>query len=190
MNQNPSVPSRGRRGRPGGRPASLLTAAALLAGAVATAPAHASELSVLAGSWDGYHNLTLAWQSSPLWQHDFGTKRLDLSLEASAGRVFGPSDSLGSPLWHVGLTPFLRWWFTQDTAIEAGIGANVFSGTYIGSKRISTAYQFGDSLGLYHRIAETPWGVGLRFTHYSNADIKRPNPGQNYMQVRLSYEFR
>lgn len=190
MNQNPSVPCDARRCRAGMRLPSLVAAAACAAAMGATAPAHASELSVLAGSWNGYHNLTLAWQSSPLWQHDFGTQRLDLSLEASAGRVFGPSGKPGSPLWHVGLTPFLRWWFTQDTAVEAGIGANVFSGTYIGSKRISTAYQFGDSLGLYHRIAATPWGVGVRFTHYSNADIKRPNPGQNYLQLRLSYEFR
>ena len=190
MHQNASVPPAALRRRAGSRLPSLVAAAACAAALCAGAPAHASELSALAGSWDGYHNLTLAWQSSPLWQHDFGTRRLDLSLEASAGRVFGPPGDIGSPLWHVGLTPFVDWWFTPDTAIEAGIGANVFSGTYIGSKRISTAYQFGDSLGLYHRIAGTPWGVGVRFTHYSNADIKRPNPGQNYMQVRLSYEFR
>ena len=152
--------------------------------------AHASEVSLLAGNWDGYHNVTAAWQSDALWRHDFGSQRVDLSVEASAGRVFGPAGQPGAPLWHVGLTPFVRWWFSDATALEAGIGANVFSGTYIGSKSISTAYQFGDSLGLYHRIASTPWGVGVRFTHYSNADIKRPNPGQNYLQLRLSYELR
>ncbi|MBU6440009.1 MAG: acyloxyacyl hydrolase [Betaproteobacteria bacterium] len=166
-------------------------AGAALAGALlAAAPAHASEVSLLAGSFDGYHNLTAAWQSDALWAHDFGSDRLDFSVEASAGRVFGPAGKPGAPLWHVGLTPFLRWWFTQDTAVEAGIGANFFSGTYIGSKTISTSYQFGDSLGLFHRIQGSPWGVGLRFTHYSNADIKRPNPGQNYLQLRLSYELR
>ncbi len=163
---------------------------ALACGLLAAAPAQASEISLLVGSFDGYHNDTAAWQSDALWTHDYGSQRLDLSLEASVGRVFGPAGKPGSPLWHLGLTPFLRWWFTPDTAVEAGIGANVFSGTYIGSKTISTAYQFGDSLGLYHRIADTPWGVGLRFTHYSNADIKRPNPGQNYLQLRLSYELR
>ncbi len=164
---------------------------ALLASSLlAVAPARASEVSLLAGSFDGYHNITAAWQSDALWAHDFGSHRLDLSVEASAGRVFGPAGKVGAPLWHVGLTPFLRWWFTQDTALEAGIGANFFSGTYIGSKTISTSYQFGDSLGLFHRISDTPWGVGVRFTHYSNADIKRPNPGQNYLQLRVSYELR
>ena len=164
--------------------------AVLACSLLAVTPARASEVSLLAGSFDGYHNITAAWQSDALWAHDFGSHRLDLSVEASAGRVFGPAGKLGAPLWHVGLTPFLRWWFTQDTALEAGIGANFFSGTYIGSKTISTSYQFGDSLGLFHRISDTPWGVGVRFTHYSNADIKRPNPGQNYLQLRVSYELR
>lgn len=168
-----------------GAAAALVTTAAL-----ASLPAHASQVSLLAGSFDGYHNVTAAWQSDALWKHAFGTQVLDLSVEASAGRVFGPAGQPGAPLWHVGLTPFLRWWFTDATALEAGIGPNVFSGTYIGSKTISTAYQFGDSLGLYHRLTGTPWGVGVRFTHYSNADIKRPNPGQNYLQLRLSYELR
>ena len=31
--------------------------------------------------------------------------------------------------------------------------------------------------------------LGARLTHYSNADIKRPNPGQDYLQVRLGYSF-
>ncbi len=165
--------------------------AAIACAACLLAPAsHASEVSLLAGSFDGYHNLTAAWQGDPFWQHAFASGRLDLSLEASAGRAFGPAGQPGAPLWHVGLTPFLRWWFSPDNAVEAGIGANLFSGTHIGSKNISTAYQFGDSIGLYHRMASSPWGIGLRFTHYSNADIKRPNPGQNYLQLRVGYELR
>ena len=35
----------------------------------------------------------------------------------------------------------------------------------------------------------TPWLLGLRLTHYSNADIKQPNPGQDYVQLRASYFF-
>ena len=35
----------------------------------------------------------------------------------------------------------------------------------------------------------TPWLIGLRLTHYSNAGIKQPNPGQDYLQVRASYVF-
>ena len=168
----------------------MLALAVACACTLAPLSARASQVSLLAGSWEGYRNLTAAWQSDALWQRELAGHRVDLSLEASAGRVFGPAGQPGGPLWHIGLTPFVRWWFSDATAVEAGIGANLFSGTYIGSKTISSSYQFGDSLGLYHRIASTPWGVGVRFTHYSNADLKRPNPGQNYLQLRLSYELR
>ncbi len=157
---------------------------------LAQVPAQAATVSLLAGYYDGYHNLTAAWQSDALWTHALDTGHVDLRVEASAGRAFGPAGQPGAPLWHIGLTPFVDWWFQPGTALEAGIGANLFSGVHIGSKSISTAYQFGDSIGLYHRLAHTPWGIGVRFTHYSNADIKRPNPGQNYLQLRLSYELR
>ncbi|HML82342.1 MAG TPA: acyloxyacyl hydrolase [Thiomonas arsenitoxydans] len=163
-----------------------LVAASLLACA---SIAHAADLSLLWGADKGYHNSTLALESAPLWSHALANSRLDLTAEASLGYAQGPSGTPGASLWHVGLTPFLHWWFTPNTAMEFGIGANVFSGTYIGSKRISTAYQFGDSLGVMHRFAQSPWLLGLRFTHYSNADIKRPNPGQDYFQLRLGYTF-
>jgi lipid A 3-O-deacylase len=163
-----------------------LAAASLLACASA---AHATDLSLLWGADKGYHNSTLALESDPLWTHALANSRLDLTAEASLGYAQGPSGTPGASRWHVGLTPFLQWWFAPNTAMEFGIGANVFSGTYIGSKRISTAYQFGDSLGVMHRFAHSPWLLGLRVTHYSNADIKRPNPGQDYFQLRLGHTF-
>lgn len=151
--------------------------------------AHAAELSALWGEYKGYHNITLAYQTRPLWVHNLANSRLDLSLETSAGQVSAPSGSGHGSLWHVGLTPFARWWFTDRSGIEVGIGANLFSGTRIGDKTISTAFQFGDSIGVFHRFANTPWTLGLRLTHYSNADIKEPNPGQDYIQLRASYDF-
>ncbi len=178
-----------RAGRNGWPARKRLATALVCAGLLLGPLARAEQVSLLAGGYQGYRNLTLAWQGDPLWQHAFGSSRLDVVLEASAGRAFGPAGQPGAPLWHVGLTPIARWWFLPDTALEAGIGANLFSATRIGSKRISTAYQFGDSIGLYHRLAGTSWGLGVRFTHYSNADIKRPNPGQNYLQLRISHEF-
>ncbi|MDD5001035.1 MAG: acyloxyacyl hydrolase [Thiomonas sp.] len=164
-------------------------AAALICAGLAQA--HAAELSALWGVDKGreYRNTTLALQSDPIWRHDFAHSQLDVVLEASLGQVSSSAGSGNGHLTHVGLTPFARWWFAPQTAMEFGIGANVFSGTYIGGKQISTAYQFGDSIGLLHRFAGTPWTLGARLTHYSNADIKRPNPGQDYLQVRLGYSF-
>jgi lipid A 3-O-deacylase len=170
------------------RRAALAAALLLTAG---LAPAQAAELSALWGIDKGvsYSNATLALQSGPLWQHALAHSRLDVVLEASLGQVSSSEGPGSRHLTHVGLTPFARWWFAPQTAMEFGIGANLFSGTTLGAKQISTAYQFGDSIGLLHRFSGTPWTLGARFTHYSNADIKRPNPGQDYVQLRAGYSF-
>lgn len=163
----------------------------LLLAAGACSSSHADELTVLGGGSKGYHNLTLAYQTSPIWHGAAGASPLDLSLEYSIGGVEAPNGTRGNrTLWHVGVTPMLRWWFAPNTGAEFGIGANLFSGTKLGGKQISTAYQFGDSVGVFHRLQGTPWLLGLRYTHYSNADIKRPNPGQDYIQLRVSYVWR
>ncbi len=163
----------------------LLIATACVVGALAVPPAQAAEWTALWGGADGAHNLALAWQSAPIWRSGRGAHPLDVSLEASAGRFSRDGDST----WHVGLTPILRWWMTPSNAIEAGIGANLLSSTYIGPKGMATAYQFGDSIGLVHRFEASPWSAGVRFSHYSNAGIKHPNPGQNFLQLRLSYDY-
>ncbi|CAZ87020.1 Lipid A deacylase PagL [Thiomonas arsenitoxydans] len=190
--QNSHRPKQGAK-RPGLTPAALRRAAlaAALLFTAGLAPAQATELSALWGIDKGhsYSNATLALQSGPLWQHDFAHSRLDVVLEASLGQVSSSEGPGSRHLTHVGLTPFARWWFAPQTAMEFGIGANLFSGTTLGAKRISTAYQFGDSIGLLHRFAGTPWTLGARLTHYSNADIKRPNPGQDYVQLRVGYSF-
>ncbi|OIQ91556.1 lipid A deacylase PagL precursor [mine drainage metagenome] len=146
-------------------------------------PAHAAEWTALWGGADGAHNAALARQGAPFWRSAGGT--LDASLELSAGLFTRDGDHV----WHVGVTPVLRWWMTPSNALEAGIGANLLSSTWIGPKGMSTAYQFGDLLGVVHRFDGTPWSVGARFTHYSNAGIKHPNPGQNFIQLRVSYDF-
>ncbi len=151
--------------------------------------ADAGELGVLAGGLDGYRSLALSYQTAPLWQRELAAHPLDVSLEYSLGQVRAPSGQSNRDLLRVGVTPFARWWFASNTGVELGIGANVFSGTHLGDKDIATAFQFGSSVGLLHRLQGTPWLLGLRLTHYSNAGIKQSNPGQNYLQLRASYVF-
>ena len=150
---------------------------------------HADELGGLAGSLDGYHSIALSYQTAPFWQGELAAHPLDVSLEYSLGMVRAASGQSNRDLLHVGVTPFARWWFASNTGVELGVGANVFSGTHLGDKNISTTFQFGSSVGLFHRLQGTPWLLGLRLTHYSNADIKQPNPGQDYVQLRASYFF-
>lgn len=161
----------------------------LLAIMVAAGAVHADELSMLAGGDDGHRHVALGYQTTPLLQGEFASHPLDLSLEYSLGLARASSGQPDRDLWHVGVTPFARWWLAPDTGVEFGIGANLFSGTRLGDKDISTAFQFGSSIGLVHRLKNSPWLLGLRLTHYSNADIKRPNPGQDYLQLQASYAF-
>ncbi len=164
-------------------------ACALAALVAASGVAHAGELGVAAGSLDGYRSLALSYQTGPVWRGEFLQHPLDLNLEYSLGQVRAPSSQSNRDLLHIGLTPTARWWFASSTGVELGIGANVFSGTHLGEKDTSTAFQFGSSVGLLHRLQGSPWLLGLRLTHYSNASIKKPNPGQSYLQLRASYVF-
>jgi lipid A 3-O-deacylase len=74
--------------------------------------------------------------------------------------------------------------------IEAAIGFHFLSHTSIGDRRMSTAFQFGDHIGIGYRFgAKSHYELGYRFQHLSNAGIKHPNPGINFHQIRLQYHF-
>jgi lipid A 3-O-deacylase len=152
--------------------------------------AGAGDLSVLWGGGERqYRNRMLTYGSKPFWADQYFGYKVDVRIETSLGLVTSSSSLQHDNLVHIGITPVAQLWLSPATALELGIGANVFSGTHLGEKPLSTAFQFGDSLGVFHRFSNSPWTAGLRFTHYSNADIKRPNPGQNYLQLRVSYSL-
>lgn len=114
-------------------------------------------------------------------------------VEASVGRWLSDvSDGSRSSAWvtQLGITPVLRWhpfessrWFT-----EAGIGINVLAPIYRSNdKRFSTAFNFGDHVGIGLQFGEgRRHELALRFQHFSNAGIKDPNPGENFLQLRYS----
>ena len=164
-------------------------ACALAALVAVSGVADAGELGVSVGSLDRYQSMALSYQTAPLWREEFAAHPLDVSLEYWLGQVRAPSGQSNRDLLRVGVTPFARWWFASNTGVKLGIGADVFSSTHLGDKDIATAFQFGSSVGLLHRLQGTPWLLGLRLTHYSNAGIKQSNPGQNYLQLRASYVF-
>ena len=96
-----------------------------------------------------------------------------------------------SRLLLLGLTPTLRWtphggsspWFA-----EAGIGATLTNHLYrTVDEEFSTAFNFASHLGVGLRWgAQRRHEVVLRFQHVSNAAIKHPNPGQNFVQLRYA----
>jgi lipid A 3-O-deacylase len=87
----------------------------------------------------------------------------------------------------VGFTPVFR--FERGAAyVEAAIGLHLVQ-TRISTARIfSTAFQFGDHIGAGFRAGN--YDFGIRVQHLSNAGIDHPNPGINFVIVRLQYYLR
>ena len=91
----------------------------------------------------------------------------------------------------IGSTPVFRWENDNKKGIyvEGGIGASLFSKTYNNNgNRMSTAFEFADHIGIGY-VFNNNFDLGLRLQHYSNAGIKKPNNGENFVVVRGAYRF-
>lgn len=93
-----------------------------------------------------------------------------------------------------GVTPSLRWQpgdGTHGWFVEAGVGAHVVTPLYQSrDKRFSTRFNFGSHLGVGRRYgARQAHEWALRVEHFSNAGIRRPNPGENFLQLRWTYRY-
>lgn len=127
------------------------------------------------------------------WRRDYRGGALTGYWEASVGRwTTDLPAGASSSAWvtQVGVTPVLRWsphgseaWF-----VEAGIGVNLIAPLYRSrERRFSTAFNFGDHLALGRRFGEGhAHELALRLQHFSNAGIKRPNPGADFLQLRYA----
>lgn len=126
------------------------------------------------------------------WRYERSCCAFTGSVEATVARwSFG-----GDQVMQYAVTPVIRVerpgpdsrWF-----IEAGIGASITSSIYRNPKRdrhFSSAFNFADSLGIGRAFGENrDHEVILRIEHFSNAGIKSPNPGEDFLQVRYQKRF-
>ena len=90
----------------------------------------------------------------------------------------------------LGVTPVLRLYpkaLGRGLFAEVGIGVNLLAPVYRSDdKRFSTVFNFGDHLAVGKRFAGGG-ELSLRIQHFSNAGIRRPNPGENFVQVRYAW---
>jgi len=112
------------------------------------------------------------------------------------GSHFSADNPRGSDYktWLIGLTPTFRLRFDQGQSpwfVEGGIGVSYTDVLYRSDvKKFSTRFNFGDHLGVgYSFGANRNQEITLRLQHYSNASIKKPNPGENYVQLRYAHAF-
>ncbi|KQW44798.1 hypothetical protein ASD88_18760 [Pelomonas sp. Root662] len=89
------------------------------------------------------------------------------------------------------MTPTLRWWAWRGAFVEVGIGATVTSRVYeTDGKRFSSRFNFGSHLGAGWSLDDKrSQELVVRIEHYSNGGFRRPNPGENFLQVRYAHRF-
>ena len=172
-------------------PAAGLAAVLMLsAGPVAAQERYqSSSIGLRLGLGEHYQRAELAWESPSLWTHRFeGGSRLDLLGELGVAYWHANGSREPGSVWQLSATPLLRWTWSDRYYIEAGIGATAFSRTGFADKNLSTAFQFGDHFGIGMHVTDNS-RLSLRYSHYSNAGIKRPNPGLNVLQLNYSYQY-
>jgi lipid A 3-O-deacylase len=99
--------------------------------------------------------------------------------------------------WHGGPKEFAEIAFTPtfryqrsdrgSPYVEAAIGLHVLDSVHVAEDRsFSSRFQFGDHVGAGIRFGPRGrYDLGVRLQHLSNAGIRNPNPGINFLQLRL-----
>jgi len=131
--------------------------------------------------------VTLPWRS---WQYTLW-----------GGVVRGHWD-IWTARWHakrhgsipvIGASPVLRWQNgTSPWFIQAGLGISLGTSHRYATqhKQFSTRFNFASHIGggrAFGAQQQHEWL--LRLEHHSNASIKSPNPGENFLQLRYGYRF-
>jgi len=138
-------------------------------------------------------DLALIWNGPTLWRAASGGYPLTLNWEARLARWL-PHDGQGRhTLTEAGVSPVLHLELpgSWHPYLEASIGAGLLSHTSSSDDHhFATAFQFYDFIGFgMHLGSRSNWQAGYRLIHESNCDIKQPNPGTNFNQLSLQYNF-
>ncbi len=128
------------------------------------------------------------------WSMAVGTGLLTGQTEFSLGHWRTDLHARTRSVAQIGVTPSLRFYFAGQRSgwfVEGGIGINYLTPNYQrGDKRFSTRWNFGDHLALGRRFGDAAQHeIALRLQHYSNAGVKKPNPGENFLQLRYAWYF-
>ena len=140
-------------------------------------------------------SLGVGWDKSN-WLESFLPAALSLAFEVEIGhwQTFRLRHEQAE-FTQVGVTPMLRLPLTtsarQQWFIEGGVGFHFIVPLYRKQeKRFSTSFNFQDLIGLGLRYGKTRRNeVTLYASHFSNADINQPNPGENFLQLRYLRRF-
>ena len=173
-----------------------VAAAALALAALSSAPAHALDgMSLELGTGDNVNmgRVAVQWElAKPLLQ--FRNWQLGNHFDLAVGywKAKDATTTQHDELFELAFTPVLRIQGNGRVGpyVELGLGMHLLTESSIADTRMSTAFQFGNHIGLGYRFGQKgAFDVAYRFQHLSNASIKRPNAGINFQQVRLGYWY-
>lgn len=73
---------------------------------------------------------------------------------------------------------------------EFGIGVSFIDDTRFAGKNVSTHYQFEDRIGIGYEFGkDLRYKIALRYFHYSNGGLKKPNPGLDFISLSFMYKI-
>ena len=132
-------------------------------------------------------------QMSAAWllKHNVCAETRFLSAHKAMGstRVEGRND-----IGEFGVTPMIRFIKSSGSVrpfAEVGAGVRLLTSPRISTDlTLSTAFQFAETAGVGLQFGDhQQYLAGYRFQHVSNGGIKEPNPGINFSQLYLQYNF-
>lgn len=172
----------------------VLTAAAVTAQPVAAETSYAPNGAfVQLGLAEGTQSATagLTWRWNRQWTLGSGVVTGYWGAAISGWRYTAADGDGYDKLGQLSFTPVVRYTPAGGSApwfIEGGIGVTYMNKVYVTDARaFSTRFNFGDQIAIGAVFGpQREYEVSLRFEHFSNADIDLPNPGQNFIQLRLS----
>lgn len=87
----------------------------------------------------------------------------------------------------IAATPVFRF-ERRAIYVEGAIGFHLVQTRISAHRTFSTAFQFGDHLGAGVRFGPgRRYDLGVRVQHISNGGVSSPNPGINFVLMRLHY---
>jgi lipid A 3-O-deacylase len=183
------------------RPSSVFVIAALAAATMlAAAPslARADTFGVQLGGGFGEHDvnkldLGLVWDPGINWW-EMGGWHFSLVGEAHVDYWHPGNGTSRHDVYAFGVQPMVRFIKSAGAVrpfIEAGAGVRGLSRVTIkDGYSMGTAFQFTEIVGVGAQFGgHQQYQAGFRFQHVSNAGIKEPNPGINFSQLYLQYNF-
>jgi hypothetical protein len=134
----------------------------------------------------------LVWPWS--WRRDFGTSQVSGLTEGFVSHWSGRGADERKSFTQLGLLPLLRLRFDGGRSpwfAEGGIGISIMDRNYrTRTKDFSTTGNFVDVVGVGRSLgADRRRELSLRFSHISNGGIKKPNPGEDFLQLRYAVMF-